>query len=209
MAYIVELSKLWFRYGFTHLITLVYGSEYQYFLLYYLVRCMGNILEMKYFDHYLGERHATLNLHYLLHSPQSVKELGPLWANTCYEFENSNSVLKKLLHGTHKVDMQIPKRIGFVHFVHSKMSTVNDKVLYQCCCLKARQNKCNVIVDHDGKLITVLPTEVKQLFKTGVGNITLREYRRSSKRCDYAVFVLQDNQYYCGFIEIFLVLGKV
>ena len=36
-----------------------------------------------------------------------VSELGPLWANTCYEFESSNSVLKKLLHGTQKVDMQV------------------------------------------------------------------------------------------------------
>ena len=55
----------------------------------------------------IGERHATLNLHYLLHMPQAVRDLGPLWANTCFEFENSNSVLKKLLHGTKKVHMQV------------------------------------------------------------------------------------------------------
>ena len=108
------------------------------------------------------------------------------------------------------------------------MSSVNNEVLYQCCFLKARQNKyvyciiclctyvhiitcrCNVIVNHDGKPTTVLPTEVKQLFKTGVGKLSSKEYSRSSKRCDYSVLFLQDNQYYCGFIEKFLVAsGKV
>ena len=29
-------------------------------------------------------------------------------------FENSNCVLKKLLHGTHKVDMQIPDKMNFI-----------------------------------------------------------------------------------------------
>ena len=66
-----------------------------------------------YFTHLLmlsfgvGERHATINMHYLLHLVDSVRDLGPLWANTCFEFESSNSAIKKLLHGTQKFDMQV------------------------------------------------------------------------------------------------------
>ena len=37
-----------------------------------------------------GERHATLNIHYLLHIVDMVRDLEPLWANTCFEFENAN-----------------------------------------------------------------------------------------------------------------------
>lgn len=37
-----------------------------------------------------GERHATLNIHYLLHIVDMVRDLEPLWANTCFEFENVN-----------------------------------------------------------------------------------------------------------------------
>ena len=46
-------------------------------------------------------------MHYLLHLPDSVKDLGPLFMNTCFEFENANRVVKQLLHGTRKVDMQV------------------------------------------------------------------------------------------------------
>ena len=55
----------------------------------------------------IGERYATINLHYLLHLPECVQDLDPLWANTCYEFESANGTLKKLLHGTQKVDIQV------------------------------------------------------------------------------------------------------
>ena len=54
-----------------------------------------------------GERYATINIHYLLHLTDCVRDLGPLWANTCFEFESANSCIKKLLHGTRKVDMQV------------------------------------------------------------------------------------------------------
>ena len=54
-----------------------------------------------------GERYASLNLHYLLHYPEAVQQLGPMWANTCYEFENANGELKQLFHGTRKIDIQV------------------------------------------------------------------------------------------------------
>ena len=90
--------------------------------------------------------------------PQAVKELGPLWANTCYEFENANAAVKKLLHGTNNVHMQvnyviiknivlslltfqIAESVTFVHFVHSKMSEFNDELLHQCCFLKTRSER--------------------------------------------------------------------
>lgn len=50
-----------------------------------------------------GERYATINMHYLLHLTDMVKDLGPLWANSCYEFENANSTVEKLFHGTKKI----------------------------------------------------------------------------------------------------------
>ena len=43
----------------------------------------------------------------MLHLPNAVEQLGPLWANTCYEFESANRIIKKLIHGTKKVDIQV------------------------------------------------------------------------------------------------------
>ena len=43
----------------------------------------------------------------MLHFPEAVSQLGPMWANTCYEFEASNGGIKKLLHGTKRIDVQV------------------------------------------------------------------------------------------------------
>ena len=70
--------------------------------------------------------------------------------------------------------------------------------------------RCRIIVN-DGQPTTFLPATVKQLFQIGVGKLSSREYTRTSKLCDSAViFVHEDNQRYCGFIEKFVVTsGKV
>ncbi|XP_019862719.1 PREDICTED: uncharacterized protein LOC109591421 [Amphimedon queenslandica] len=126
--------------------------------------------------------------------PQAVKELGPLWANTCYEFENANAAVKKLLHGTNNVHMQIAESVAFVHFVHSKMSQVNDDLLHQCCFLKTRPERCHITVDEKGIPTKAVTSNIKQLFMLKVGKISSREYKRSQKIADYAV-QLDTNQH--------------
>lgn len=49
----------------------------------------------------------------------AVKQLGPMWANTCYEFESMNGDLKKMFHGTKKIDIQVSLselRLGSIPF---------------------------------------------------------------------------------------------
>ncbi|XP_011859941.1 PREDICTED: uncharacterized protein LOC105557338 [Vollenhovia emeryi] len=54
-----------------------------------------------------GIEHCSINLHQLLHLPDCVQMLGPLWAYTCYEYEDLNGKLLKLIHGTCHIDTQI------------------------------------------------------------------------------------------------------
>ena len=56
---------------------------------------------------YLLERYATINVHYLLQLTEAVADLGTRWTKTYFEFENANVTIKKLFHGTHKIDMQV------------------------------------------------------------------------------------------------------
>uniref|UniRef100_A0A1X7T8C9 Uncharacterized protein n=1 Tax=Amphimedon queenslandica TaxID=400682 RepID=A0A1X7T8C9_AMPQE len=126
--------------------------------------------------------------------PQAVKELEPLWANTCYEFENANAAVKKLLHETNNVHMQIAESVAFVHFVHSKMSHVNDNLLHQCCFLKTRPERCHITVDEIGIPTKAVTSNTKQLFMLKVGKISSRQYKRSQKIADYAV-QLDTNQH--------------
>ena len=54
-----------------------------------------------------GSRYNTFNVHCLLHLHDCVKNLGPLWANSCFWYEDYNGQLRKLFHGTQKVELQI------------------------------------------------------------------------------------------------------
>lgn len=49
----------------------------------------------------------TANVHNLLHLPRVVEKLGPLWAHSCFPFENANGTLLKLFHGTQSVEKQV------------------------------------------------------------------------------------------------------
>ena len=49
----------------------------------------------------------TLNVHGLLHLPEIVSNLGPLWAHSCFPFEAANGDLLKFFHGSAGVEMQV------------------------------------------------------------------------------------------------------
>lgn len=54
-----------------------------------------------------GPRYQTSNVHLLLHAVDRVRDLGPLWANSCFYFEDYNGQLRSLFHGTQKIEIQI------------------------------------------------------------------------------------------------------
>ena len=61
-----------------------------------------------------GERYELANSHLLLHLVECVRQLGPLWAFSCFHFENCNGFLLKLIHGTQSVQFQIVSAISIL-----------------------------------------------------------------------------------------------
>ena len=59
------------------------------------------------FEILYGRRYMTANVHNLLHLTDCIRELGPLWAYSCFHFESQNGALKSLVHGTQQVEKQI------------------------------------------------------------------------------------------------------
>lgn len=53
----------------------------------------------------------TINVHNLLHLPEVVRQLGPLWAHSCFPFESANGDLLKLFHGSQSVEKQVSKDV--------------------------------------------------------------------------------------------------
>ena len=78
-------------------ITFVSDLSYLSTLCYYYTmvltqsNCIDHILCI-----YIGERHMTINIHNLLHLPDVVRNLGPLWSNSCFPFEAANGELLKI-----------------------------------------------------------------------------------------------------------------
>lgn len=61
------------------------------------------------------ERFTTLNIHQLLHLPDNVRELGPLYTHSCFPFEDKNGFLLKQIHSTQFIDSQIMYAVTLTH----------------------------------------------------------------------------------------------
>lgn len=73
---------------------------------------MLDIFYLKALDLY-PENFCSMNVHSLIHLPQTVKNFGPLWAYSCFGFENMNGHLKKHTHGTTNVLPQLVRNLRF------------------------------------------------------------------------------------------------
>lgn len=60
-----------------------------------------------------GEHYMTVCLHSLMHLPDCVRNLGPLWCHSCFTFESANGDLLKVFHGS----MRIEKQVNFLSIV--------------------------------------------------------------------------------------------
>ncbi|XP_070522164.1 uncharacterized protein [Cardiocondyla obscurior] len=54
-----------------------------------------------------GIQFCSINVHQILHLPDCVKRLGPLWIYSCFPYEDINGKILKLVHGTTHIESQI------------------------------------------------------------------------------------------------------
>lgn len=72
---------------------------------------------------YLYELHyQAINIHNLLHLPQSVRELGPLWTPSCFHF-------LKMIHGTQNVASQRDTAVSFMQNLPQMVKSLKKKII--------------------------------------------------------------------------------
>ena len=71
----------------------------------YAERLLYNFCEN--FEFLYDECYMTLNMHQLLHLAVSVRDLGPLYTNSCFSIEDSNGFVLKMIQPTQGIDNQI------------------------------------------------------------------------------------------------------
>lgn len=93
-----------------------------------LLRCQQMINRFcQQFEILYGKRYMSANVHLLLHLPDTVRQLGPLWVYSCFYFEGQNGVLKNLVHGTQHVDSQIISSFSYYKNLHVAVEKFFDE----------------------------------------------------------------------------------
>ncbi|XP_066912244.1 uncharacterized protein [Clytia hemisphaerica] len=64
------------------------------------------------FDKLYTRRYMTINIHSLVHLPQTVLELGPLYVYSLFSFEDKNGYILKLIHGTQNIPFQLASAVS-------------------------------------------------------------------------------------------------
>ena len=87
------------------------------------------------FENLYGRKYMTCNIHLLLHLPDEVKKVGPLWVLTCFEYENFNGILKSYVHGSNRPQLQICSAITtFLCLSEMKDKLIKkDSSIYNFC----------------------------------------------------------------------------
>ncbi|XP_069108930.1 uncharacterized protein [Argopecten irradians] len=73
---------------------------------------------------FYSPRYMTSNVHLLLHLVDKVRDLGPLWATSCFYFEDFNGQLRSLFHGTQKIESQIVFAVSVHQNLHRLASCI-------------------------------------------------------------------------------------
>lgn len=72
----------------------------------------------------------TCNLHQLRHLPDAVRKFGPLRITSCFQFENLNGVLKRLINGTRYAQLQISNVLSiFLILLNEKLPIYAQKAM--------------------------------------------------------------------------------
>lgn len=102
------------------------------------------------FQELYGLRYSSINIHSLLHLPNCVKEQGPLWAHTCYEYEDMNGRMLNLVHGTKYIGSQVAH--GHQHLLRmvKDVEQIENENLRNFCLNKKQQSKILEKISEDG-----------------------------------------------------------
>ena len=89
---------------------------------------------------------CTYNVHQATHLPESVMELGPLWATSMFQFEGFNSTVINSCNGTQHLVLQIETRLSWkrsLYKLHEDVEkSIPDSVSLEQKLFRRSRNKC-------------------------------------------------------------------
>lgn len=93
-------------------------------LLHQFVREFSDLYGLNFMSH---------NLHLLLHLVKTVLSLGPLWATSCFMFEDLNGRLSNFIHGTRHVGLQVYSNLSIITKLPLIVRSIKNEAAKQFC----------------------------------------------------------------------------
>ncbi|KAK3910803.1 hypothetical protein KUF71_004291 [Frankliniella fusca] len=85
------------------------------------------------FEGLYGVNNMSHNLHMCLHLTHCVRLLGPLWAVSCFNFEDINGRILNLIHGTRHVGLQIHSKLSLITQLPITIHHINEGLVKEFC----------------------------------------------------------------------------
>lgn len=83
-------------------------------------------------------RYMSFNVHYLLHLPDVVRDLGPLWTTSCFPFEDLLGRMLNCVHGTRYVGLQIFNKVASEIIIANKLHRLPEESHIKTYCQELR-----------------------------------------------------------------------
>lgn len=95
------------------------------------------------FEKLYGEEYMMHNVHLLRHIPKCVKDCGPLWAYSNFNFESNNGSLVKQVKGTTDVELQVSTKYAFNNVLTNlrNLSPTTTEFIDRCRSMKVKKSK--------------------------------------------------------------------
>ena len=127
--------KNWFFYFFVPILHNIlpcdYLYHYQHIVLATYLLCTEQITNeaialaeqlivefLRQFEYFYGQKYMACNVHSLLHLPEIVRRLGPLWTTSCFLLKDVNGKIKNLVHSTKNPELQIMSNLNLYLRAH-------------------------------------------------------------------------------------------
>lgn len=94
-----------------------------------------------------NERFQTFNLHQLLHLTDCVENNGPLWACSCFFFEDLNGDLRSLFHGSQNVEEQIIHSVSALQHIPEILEQMQDCPVKTYCSAMINKKEVGYITE--------------------------------------------------------------
>lgn len=141
------------------------------------------------FELLFGRDNMVMNIHLITHIVDSVKHLGPLWAQSAFGFERNNGCLLKLINGTSDVLEQISNKYIIQKFLQKSILHKNERTVFLGRYEYISEESMTVYDNESDKCIRLENTEFpvyKRIEINGTVYTSLL-YDRPKKTADYFV----------------------